>query len=235
MKKNLRKIGKLFLKTVLWFIAISFLSVIIFRFIPVPFTPLMIIRCTEQVTNGEKLKLKKDWVSIDEISPNLQLSVVCSEDQNFINHSGFDFEAIQKALKHNEKSKRKRGASTISQQTAKNVFLWPGRSWIRKGFEVYFTALIELLWNKERIMEVYLNVIEMGNGIYGAEAAAQNHFKKHATKFSMREAALIAAVLPNPRKWSPAKPNGYIIRRQNFIMQQMINYGGKVVYEVDQK
>jgi monofunctional biosynthetic peptidoglycan transglycosylase len=234
MKNFLKKIGRIFLKALLWFVAVSIVSIIIFRFVPVPLTPLMLIRCGEQVVNGEKIKLKKDWEPLENISPNLQLAVFCSEDQNFIEHHGFDLDAIEKALKHNEKSKRKHGASTISQQTAKNVFLWPGRSWIRKGFEVYFTLLIELLWNKERIMEVYLNVIEMGNGIYGAEAAAQNHFKKKAKNLSMRESALIAAVLPNPRKWSPSKPIPYIIRRQNFIVEQMYNYG-KMTYDLEKK
>lgn len=235
MKKFFAKLYRFLLKTLLWFLGLSLFSVILFRFVPIPFTPLMIIRCGEQMVEGKKMILKKDWVSLDEISPNLQLAVMCSEDQNFIAHSGFDFEAIEKAMKHNEKSKRKWGASTISQQTAKNIFLWPGRSWIRKGFEVYFTALIELIWNKERIMEAYLNVIEMGKGIYGAEAAAKIHFKKKAKSLSVRESALIAAVLPNPRKWSPAKPTSYIIRRQNFIMRQMVNCGGKMIYEEIEK
>lgn len=230
MKNILSLIFAWLLKLAISFIVISILSTIIFRYVKVPITPLMIIRCGEQVLNGEKIKLKKDWQPLEKISSNLQLAVFCSEDQNFLDHNGFDFDAIEKAMKHNEKSKRKHGASTISQQTAKNVFLWPGRSWIRKGFEVYFTALIELLWSKERIMEVYLNVIEMGNGIYGAETAAESYFKKHAFQLSSRESALIAAVLPNPRKWSPVKPNNYILRRQNFILGQMLNYG-KIEFE----
>ena len=195
---------------------------------PVPFTILMIQRCVEQKMDGKEMQLKKDWVPLEEISPDLQLAVVCSEDQNFLKHRGFDFGAIEKAMVHNEKSKRKRGASTISQQTAKNVFLWPGRSWIRKGFEVYFTALIELCWNKQRIMEVYLNVIEMGNGVYGAEAAAQKYFHKSAKRLNKSEAALIAAVLPNPRKWSPVKPTGYLLHRQAFVLNQMVLWGGKL-------
>ncbi len=190
----------------------------------------MVIRCVEQKMDGKDMKLKKDWVSFENISPNLQLAVVCSEDQNFLKHNGFDFEAIDKAMEHNEKSKRKRGASTISQQTAKNLFLWPGRSWIRKGFEVYFTALIELVWSKERIMEVYLNIIEMGDGIYGAEAASEKYFKKSALSLSKQDAALIAAVLPNPRKWSPAQPTGYLRKRQGFVLQQMMFWGGVLDY-----
>jgi len=230
MKKFLSWLWRCLWKTALWFLGISILSVIFFRFVPVPITPLMVIRCVEQKMDGKDMKLKKDWVSFENISPNLQLAVVCSEDQNFLKHNGFDFEAIDKAMEHNEKSKRKRGASTISQQTAKNLFLWPGRSWIRKGFEVYFTALIELVWSKERIMEVYLNIIEMGDGIYGAEAASEKYFKKSALSLSKQDAALIAAVLPNPRKWSPAQPTGYLRKRQGFVLQQMMFWGGVLDY-----
>lgn len=177
------------------------------------------------------MKLKKDWVSMDDISPNLQLAVVCSEDQNFIKHNGFDLKAIDKALKYNETHKRTRGASTISQQTAKNLFLWPGRSWIRKGFEVYFTFLIEIFWSKERIMEVYLNIIEMGDGIYGAEAAANAYFKKSAKNLSKPECAAIAAVLPNPRRFNAGKPSAYVKGRQSWILRQMANWGGVLNYE----
>lgn len=214
------------------FFVISILSTILFRFIPVPITPLMIIRCVEQVANGEFPKIKKDWVSIDNISPNLVLAVIASEDQKFATHFGFDMEAIQKVAKQNEKLQKKgkpiKGGSTISQQTAKNTFLFPQRSWIRKGFEVYFTFLIELFWSKKRIMEVYLNVIEMGNGIYGAEAASKTYFKKSAKDLSNSEAALIAAVLPNPRKWNATKPSAYITKRKNWILRQMNHLRGTV-------
>lgn len=185
----------------------------------------MLIRCVEQKMDGKDMKLKKDWVPLKEISPNLQLAVVCSEDQNFIEHNGFDFEAIDKAMDYNATHKKKRGASTISQQTAKNVFLWSGRSWLRKGFEVYFTFLIETIWNKQRIMEVYLNVIEMGDGIYGAQAASKTFFKKEATHITKGEASLIAAVLPNPRKFSAAKPSAYTRKRQGWIIHQMAIWG----------
>ena len=187
----------------------------------------MLIRTGAQLFSGEKVSLKKDWVSIDKIAPELQLAVVASEDNRFLTHHGFDFEAIEKAKEFNEKKqgKRVRGASTISQQTAKNVFLWPARSWIRKGFEVYFTALIELVWSKKRIMEVYLNVIETGDGIYGAEAASRAYFNKPAEKLSRSEAALIAAILPNPRKWNPAHPTGYLLGRQQWILWNMGNIG----------
>ena len=202
---------------------LSIASVILFRFVPIPFTPLMLIRCVEQKSDGKDMKLRKDWTSIDEMSAAMPLAVIASEDQNFEEHFGFDMDAIRKAQAYNDrhKGKRMKGASTISQQTAKNVFLWPSRSWIRKGFEVYFTFLIELFWSKQRIMEVYLNVIEMGNGVYGTEAAAQEYFHKPAKKLSMREAALIAAVLPNPRKWSPAKPSAYIQRKSSRIIHFM--------------
>ena len=191
----------------------------------------MLIRCVEQKVDGKELKLKKDWVPFEEISSNLQLAVVCSEDQNFIRHNGFDFEAIDKAMEYNEKHKKTHGASTISQQTAKNVFLWPGRSWIRKGFEVYFTFLIETFWSKQRIMEVYLNVIEMGDGVYGAQAASKIFFRKDAKYLSKGESSLIAAVLPNPRKFSAAKPSGYVLKRQAWIIHQMALWGGALNYE----
>src|SRR5690606_26025170 len=145
------------LKIIGWFFLISIALVIVFKWMPVPATPLMVIRAVQQVTNGEKMVWKHDWESIDNISKNLQLAVICTEDQNFLNHRGFDIKAIEKAIEYNKRGKSTRGASTISQQTAKNVFLWPHRSWLRKGFEVYFTFLIELVWSKERIMEVYLN------------------------------------------------------------------------------
>ena len=231
MKKKLKAIGKFVLKTFSWFLAISSVLVILLRWLPVPVTPLTIIRCVEQVIDGKALTLKKDWEPLENISPNLQLAVVCSEDQNFIHHYGFDMEAIEKAMEHNETHKKKRGASTISQQTAKNVFLWPGRSWVRKGLEVYFTFLIETCWSKQRIMEVYLNIIETGNGIYGAQAAAKSFFKKDAKSLSSSESALIAAVLPSPRKYSATNPGSYIRGRQNWIMHQMALWGGKLNYE----
>ena len=216
----LKKILRILFKTALWFFAISILSVIIFRFVPIPVTPLMLIRCVEQKWDGKEMKLKKDWVSLDKISSAMPLAVIAAEDQKFEEHFGFDLEAIRKAENYNKKhqGKRMKGASTISQQTAKNVFLWQGRNWIRKGFEVYFTFLIEIFWSKQRIMEVYLNVIEMGNGIYGVEAAAQEYFHKPASKLSVREASLIAAILPSPLKWSPVKPNARVQKKAGRIM-----------------
>lgn len=235
MKDFLKKLWRCLWKAAMWFFIISIVSVVFFRWVPIPVTPLMLIRCVEQKIDDKEMKLKKDWVSLDEIPNSLQLAVVCSEDQNFIKHNGFDFEAIDKAMEYNEKHKKKRGASTISQQTAKNVFLWPGRSWIRKGFEVYFTFLIETFWSKERIMEVYLNVIEMGDGIYGAQAASKTFFKKDAKYLSKNESASIAAVLPNPRKFNAGKPSAYVLKRQGWIMRQMSFWGGTLKYQETEK
>ncbi len=181
----------------------------------------MLIRCVEQKIDGKSMKLKKDWVPLNEISPNLQLAVVCSEDQNFIDHNGFDFQAINKAMDYNATHKKQRGASTISQQTAKNVFLWTSHSWVRKGFEVYFTFLIETFWSKQRIMEVYLNVIEMGDGISFTTSSIQ----KAARNLTKGESSLIAAVLPNPIKFYIAKPSDYVRKRQAWIIHQMAIWG----------
>lgn len=227
----LLKIFKFLFKVFVGFIILSVVSVILFRWVPVPVTPLMLIRCVEQKSDGKKMTLKHDWVSLEEISPKLQLAVVCSEDQNYLKHFGFDWGAIEKAMKANEQGKKLRGASTISQQTAKNVFLWPGRSYIRKGFEVYFTFLIEVFWNKKRIMEVYLNSIEMGNGVYGAEAAAQHWFKKPAVRLNKDESAAIASVLPNPVKYVANPPSGYISKRKAWIKQQMSFWGNQLDYD----
>jgi len=230
VKSFLKKFFRWLLTIIKWFLILSVLSVILFRFVPVPVTPLMLIRCEEQLFNPDKkVKMKKDWTSLDEISSAMPLAVIAAEDQNFEEHFGFDFKAIKKAGEYNahHKGKRVKGASTISQQTAKNVFLVPSRSWIRKGFEVYFTFLIEVFWSKRRIMEVYLNVIETGEGIYGAEAAAQEFFHKPAKKLSLREASLIAAVLPNPRRWSPAKPTPYIQNKSGRIMYFMSRLDAK--------
>lgn len=221
-----KKLFRLMWKTAAWFVGLSLFSVVLFRFVPVPVTPLMLIRCGEQVFSGQELNLKHDWIPLEEISKNLPLAVVCSEDQNFLNHSGFDIEAIERSVEAAKKgTKRMRGASTISQQTAKNVFLWPGRSWIRKGFEVYFTVLIEFVWGKERIMEVYLNSIEMGKGIYGAEAAAGFYWHTTAKNLSGTQAAAIAAVLPNPRKYSVNPPGPYVQSRIGWIVDQMGQWG----------
>lgn len=217
----MKRIFRFILKLILWLFLFSLLLVVLFKWVPVPFTPLMAIRYFEHPEE----EIHHEWVPMEEISPNLQLAVVASEDQNFMNHDGFDYEAIKKAIEENKGRKRSRGASTISQQTAKNVFLWPGRSWLRKGVEVYFTFLIEIFWSKERILEVYLNSIEMGKSVYGARAAAQVWFNKPASKLTPYEAAAIAALLPNPREYRANPPSGYIQGRKTWIVRQMNNLG----------
>ena len=223
MKKLIQKIKQTIKWIVVAFFASTILSVVALRWLPVYFTPLMFIRLGQQAKAGEHLTLHHHWVSLDKISPSLSTAVMASEDARFLEHHGFDYEAIEKAamrnLKHPEK--RRHGASTISQQTAKNVFLWPGRSWVRKGFEVYFTTLIELMWSKQRIMEVYLNSIEMGNGIYGADAVAEHHFHTTADKLTKAQCALIAVSLPNPRRFNSARPSGYMLKRQSRILREM--------------
>ncbi|MBR5351739.1 MAG: monofunctional biosynthetic peptidoglycan transglycosylase [Prevotella sp.] len=203
------------------FFASTILAVVLFRFVPVFCTPLMFIRSYQQHQAGESIRWKHHWVSLDKISPSMPVAVMASEDQFFLKHHGFDFKAIEQAAMNNVERSRKKGASTITQQTAKNVFLWPGRTWVRKGLEAYFTVLIELIWSKQRIMEVYLNSIEMGDGIYGVEAVAREHFNCHAIDLSRSNCALIAATLPNPRKFSSKYPSNYMVKRKYKIMKEM--------------
>jgi monofunctional biosynthetic peptidoglycan transglycosylase len=176
--------------------------------------------------SGKKWQQNYHWVPLKNIAPIMGVAVVTSEDQEFAEHFGFDWEAIIKAVEYNQKHRRTRGASTISQQTAKNLFLWTGRSWVRKGLEVYFTVLIETLWSKERILEVYLNIIEFGDGVYGVEAAAQQFFNKPASQLNTNEAALLAAVLPNPHIYHADSPSAYVIERQTWILNNMHRIGG---------
>lgn len=216
----LKKVLRLVVRGAMVLFVIQLAYVILLRWVNPPLT-------FTQVGNWlEGHGLRRDYVAGKEISPHLKLAVIAAEDQLFAEHNGFDWGSIQKAMQYNKKKKRVRGASTISQQTAKNVFLWQGRSWLRKGLEVYFTFMIELLWSKERILEVYLNVIEMGVGTFGAEAAAQHYFHKPAARLTRMEAARIAACLPNPKKYkvNPASP--YITRRANWIVGQMNNLQG---------
>ena len=224
-----RKILRWIWKAMLWFFGLSILSVIIFKWVPIPFTPLMVTRIIEFKLEGDDAIYSHNWVPLEDISPNLQKAVIASEDGNFLKHNGFDFEAMQKAFKNNNKGRRLKGGSTITQQTAKNIFLWQGRSYIRKGLEAYFTVLIELIWGKERIMEVYLNSIEMGNGVYGAQEAARHWYSKTATNLTPREAAGIAAILPNPRKFKASNSSSYINRRKDKIMRVM-RHVGKIEY-----
>ena len=221
----MKKVWKLLRVLLLLFFGSSIGAVILFRFVPVPVTPLMIIRAVNpQGTDTQKERERHwqhQWVSYDEISSWMPRAVVASEDGRFYEHHGFDFKEIQNAIDEGKAGKRQRGASTISQQTAKNVFLWPGHSWVRKGLEAYFTVLIELFWSKERIMEVSLNSIEMGAGIYGVEAASQHYFGCTAKKLSKPRAALIALCLPSPLKRDPAHPSSSMRRRQRTIMRDM--------------
>ena len=212
----------LWIRNILIFFFVSTISMtLIYKFVPVYITPLMVVRSVEQLFGDDKLSMKKEWVSIGNISPNMVNAVVASEDNLFMSHFGFDFDAIEKARERNKRGGRIYGASTISQQTAKNVFLWPQRSWLRKGLEVYFTFLIELCWSKERIMEVYLNVIETGKGIYGVQRASEIYFDKPASKLTKSQAALIAGALPNPLRFNPANPSPYLYKRQNQLLRLM--------------
>jgi monofunctional glycosyltransferase len=223
------KIKHILSRMIVWFFGLSILSVVIFKFVPVPFTPLMVIRVIENTIDGKEIYFSHDWEPIEDISNNLQKAVIASEDGTFLSHNGFDFTAMQKAFKNNQRGRRIKGGSTISQQTAKNVFLWQGRSYVRKGLEAYFTVLIELIWGKERIMEVYLNSIEMGNGVYGAQAATQHWYRKDASSLTKIQAAGIAAILPNPRKYSATNSSTYINNRKAKIVRVMRQVG-KIEY-----
>lgn len=220
-----RMIVKVIKRIMLWFFAISIFWVLLYKFVNPPITFLMIERGFERLADGKNWKLKKDWKDFDDISLNLKRATLAGEDAAFMKHYGFDFGSMVKAFEKNQQGKKIRGGSTITQQTAKNVFLWPGRSYIRKGFEAYFTILMELFWSKQRILEVYLNVIEMGDGIYGAEEACMTYYGKSCSSLTKGQAALLVAVLPNPLRWSPAKPTAYIYHRQALILRNMKNLG----------
>lgn len=207
--------------TIISFFVSSILSVVALRWLPVPITPLMVIRCVQHLAKGEPMAIHHKWVPLDSISPYMPVAVMASEDQNFLHHHGFDFNAIQNAAIQRIEGGKRLGGSTISQQTAKNVFLWPTSSWVRKGFEAYFTVLIEFFWSKERIMEVYLNSIEMGPNIYGAEAVAQRHFGCSANQLRRSDCALVAATLPNPIRFSSLSPSKYMRKRQQQIQREM--------------
>ncbi|WP_159022180.1 monofunctional biosynthetic peptidoglycan transglycosylase [Formosa sp. L2A11] len=230
----IKKLFRFLFKIFCWFVFCSFVLVLIYKYVPVPITPLMVIRSFENSENNIPKGWKHDWVPMDKISNPMQKAVICSEDQNFLNHNGVDFKAVQKAFIENLKGKRIRGGSTISQQTAKNVFLWPGRSWLRKGLETYFTVVIELCWSKQRILEVYLNSIEMGKSVYGCEAAATFWFKKPASALTTYQAAAIAAVLPNPRVYKANPASTYIQKRKVWIVKQM-NFFGPLRFENNEK
>ena len=236
-KKKRQRPGwrKRLIRLMQWAVFLFFVSsislTIIYRFVFINMTPLMVINLFNQIRTHQDIGLEKNWRNIETISPHMILAVIAAEDQNFLSHNGFDFRAIKTAYHDNRKGMRIRGASTISQQTAKNVFLWPQRSWIRKGLEAYFTVLIEILWSKKRILEIYLNIAEFGNETYGVEASAQHYFHKSADRLTREEAALLSAMLPSPRKYNPEKPTPYLIKRQQWILAQMNNLAGAVSFD----
>ncbi|CAI1026490.1 Penicillin-binding protein 4 precursor [Serratia quinivorans] len=205
------------------------LGIVVFAFLPVPFSAVMVERQVGAWLSGDfGYVAHSDWVSMDDISPQMALAVMAAEDQKFPEHWGFDVAAIEKAFSHNERRPtRIRGASTLSQQTAKNLFLWDGRSWLRKGLEAGLTSGIELVWTKRRILTVYLNIVEFGDGVFGVEEASQRYFNKPAKRLTASEAALLAAVLPNPHRFKANAPSGYVIQRQQWIMRQMRQLGGE--------
>ena len=232
MSRGLTKSGwlrRLLLRALLLLAVIWGGGIALFSVAPVPFSAVMVERQLGAWLSGDfGYVAHSDWVSMDNISPWMGLAVIAAEDQKFPEHWGFDVGAIEKALAHNERSDgRVRGASTLSQQTAKNVFLWDGRSWLRKGLEAGLTVGIETVWTKRRILTVYLNVAEFGDGIFGVEAAAQRYFHKPASRLTMSEAALLAAVLPNPIRFRADAPSGYVRSRQAWIVRQMSQLGGE--------
>lgn len=221
----IRRLFRFLFKFLLGCFILSIALVILFRFVPVPVTPLMAIRSFEMVLADKPVKFEHQWVALEKIHVNLQKAVIVSEDGHFLTHNGFDIAAIKKAYTDNKKGKKVKGGSTISQQTAKNVFLWPGRSYFRKALEAYFTVLIEIFWSKERIMEVYLNSIEMGSGIYGAQAASKYWFSKDASKLSVSQAAGIAVILPSPNRYNLHKPGPYVVKRRDLISRYIVSFG----------
>jgi monofunctional glycosyltransferase len=220
-----------FWKIILWFFIVSIGLTVLYKFLPIPFTLTMANRKIDAVSNGEDSEIYYSWIAYQDISKEAALSVVAAEDQFFPQHHGFDFTAMQTAFKGNLKGKRLKGASTLSQQVAKNVFLWQGRSYFRKFLEAYFTVLIEFIWGKERILEVYLNVAETGKMTFGFEEASLKYFGHSANTLSRKEAAKIAAVLPSPLRYSVTSPSNYVSKRGNFIARQMRALGGKTYVE----
>lgn len=211
----------------LWFFVLTFLWVLVYRWVNPPFTLLMLQRYIEaMIGNEENPVITYRWTSYHHISPNMAIAVIAAEDQDFPTHYGFDIEAIRHAIRYNQTHERTRGGSTISQQVAKNVFLWQNRDWLRKGLEVYFTLLIELLWSKERIMEMYLNMIEMGDRVFGIAAAANHYYKVKPEKLTLEQSAAIAVCLPNPIRYNPTKPTTFLVKRKNWTLRQVQRLGG---------
>ncbi len=209
------------------FAAASVVQVAVLRFVDPPFSAFMVARQCEAWGSGDwSFRVAYDWRDLRDISANLPVAMVAAEDQNFASHGGFDFKAIKKARANNTKGRKVRGASTVSQQVAKNLFLWQGRSWLRKGIEAWYTVLIEAMWPKTRILEVYANIAEFGDGIYGAQAAARSYWRKDASRLSLAESARLAAVLPAPRRYSVARPGPFVQRRGQWIQRQVRQIGG---------
>jgi len=227
LRKFIKQLPKIILKVLLTFIFLSIFSVVLLKWVNPLTSSIMMQRKIESVvTLSDRQMIAYEWFSYDDISKEMALAIVAAEDQNFPNHFGFDFAQIEKSFKEHERGRRLRGASTITQQVAKNLFLWEGRSFIRKGFEAYFTVLIELFWSKERILEVYLNIVELGDMIFGVGAASQIYFKKLPNRLSRSQAALLTATIPNPKRFSAKRPSSYLLRRQNWIIKQMSSLGG---------
>lgn len=228
---RMRKLFRHLFRFLFWFVLLSVAAVLILRWVPPPGSMLMVERKVQSWFNGEPIDVQRDWQSWEAISDNIKVAVIAGEDQKFAEHHGFDLPAIEQAMAHNEQGRSVRGASTISQQTAKNLFLWSGRSWLRKGLEAWFTVLLETFWPKQRILEVYLNSAEWDQGVFGVQAAARHHFGVDASRLSPQQASQLAAVLPNPRKWSASRPNGYVRERAAWIRQQMWQLGGREYLE----
>lgn len=225
----MKKMRKFILGSILYFLVSTCLIVIIFRFFPLPISSFMIQQKISDVLNGRSGTIEYDWVSFDKISNSIKLAVIAGEDQKFFDHFGFDIESIEKAIKQNKRRKITRGASTITQQTAKNLFLWADKSFIRKGLEAYFTLLLELFWSKDRILEVYLNIAQFGNDVYGVQEASERYFKKDANQLTDLNAAMLAAVLPNPNRYIVNSPTSYQNRRIVWILKQMRQLGYEIL------
>jgi monofunctional biosynthetic peptidoglycan transglycosylase len=214
------------LRVAAWILPGIVAMILLLRFVPPPTSAFMLVRHVERLTGAAPgPAVMNNWTSMRNIPEHMALAVVAAEDQNFPNHFGFDVDAISRAMEHNDKGRSVRGASTISQQVAKNLFLWSGRSYVRKGLEAGLTVLIELLWSKQRILEVYLNIAEFGDGTYGVQAAAKRFFNKTPDRLSVHEAALLASVLPSPRRFSAARPSAYIRQRAQWVQTQMRQLG----------
>ncbi|MCD6004685.1 MULTISPECIES: monofunctional biosynthetic peptidoglycan transglycosylase [Halomonadaceae] len=226
LRRFLGLIWRLIWRGALAFIVLSIALVLLFRFVPPPGSMVMVERKIQSWINSEPIDIQRQWRSWDNLSSNAKLAVIAAEDQRFPQHRGFDLVELKRALKASLDGERLRGASTLSQQTAKNVFLWSGRSWARKGLEVWFTLLIEMLWSKQRILEVYLNVAEWDTGVFGLEAAAGHYFGASGSALTERQASLLAAILPSPRTRSASRPDAQVERRSQWILQQMRNLGG---------